>query len=304
VLGTPLYMSPEQARGDDNLDHRVDIYALGVIMYEAATGRVPFTGNNYLSVISQVLGEQPISPRELRPELTEEFEAIVLRAMAKDREQRYASAADMANDLSALLDDPTHSTERAKITGPRPKGVAKAKSPRSAIWIAVAAILVAAVVVVVMLVNGGGAPTPAPLPVVAVQRDAAAPPDAPPAIKKITLHVTSTPPGATIFKESEEKGRAPVDLDLVVKDKEVRISAQLDGWEDATAVVNPEEYKDGDTIPLRFTKKKLAPLRPPNNGTSHPNGSGSGSAVAPTNHAGGEFIGYPGGKSGGTVPKK
>ncbi len=59
VLGTPLYMSPEQARGDDDLDHRVDVYALGVIMYEASTGRVPFVGNNYLSVISQVLNETP-----------------------------------------------------------------------------------------------------------------------------------------------------------------------------------------------------------------------------------------------------
>ena len=68
VLGTPLYMSPEQARGDDDLDHRVDIYALGVIMYEAACGRVPFAGTNYLSVISQVLNSEPAPLRSLRPE--------------------------------------------------------------------------------------------------------------------------------------------------------------------------------------------------------------------------------------------
>src|SRR4029078_1519813 len=99
VLGTPLYMSREQARGDDELDHRVDVYALGVIMYEAATGRVPFIGNNYLSVISQVLNERARPPREIRPELSEEFEAIVMRAMAKDRRDRYASASEMLADL-------------------------------------------------------------------------------------------------------------------------------------------------------------------------------------------------------------
>src|SRR5206468_12207752 len=85
VLGTPLYMSPEQARGDDDLDHRVDLYALGVIMYETAAGRVPFAGTNYLSVISQVLNNDPKPLRELRPELSDEFEAIVAKAIAKDR---------------------------------------------------------------------------------------------------------------------------------------------------------------------------------------------------------------------------
>src|SRR3569623_1335721 len=65
VLGTPLYMSPEQARGDEDLDHRVDIYALGVIMYETATGRVPFAGTNCLSVISQVLNGGP--PKKKQP---------------------------------------------------------------------------------------------------------------------------------------------------------------------------------------------------------------------------------------------
>jgi len=66
MVGTPLYMSPEQARGDEDLDHRVDIYALGVIMYESATGRVPFAGTNYLSVISQVLNDEPKPVREVR----------------------------------------------------------------------------------------------------------------------------------------------------------------------------------------------------------------------------------------------
>ncbi|HSN30353.1 MAG TPA: serine/threonine-protein kinase, partial [Kofleriaceae bacterium] len=101
VLGTPLYMSPEQARGDEDLDHRVDIYALGVIMYEAIAGRVPFAGTNYLSVISQVLNEDPKPVREIRPDVSEELEAIIAKAMAKDRTQRYEDADAMLQDLTA-----------------------------------------------------------------------------------------------------------------------------------------------------------------------------------------------------------
>src|ERR1043165_5246443 len=145
VLGTPLYMSPEQARGDDELDARVDIYALGVIMYEASTGRVPFIGNNYLSVISQVLNEEPQSLREQRPELSEEFEAIVLRAMEKDRKERYSGATELLQDLTALLEDPTRSTERAKITGPRKK-LPKRSPLQLVAWVAVVSVIIAAVI--------------------------------------------------------------------------------------------------------------------------------------------------------------
>src|SRR5262245_11938339 len=157
VLGTPLYMSSEQARGDDELDARVDIYALGVIMYEASTGRVPFVGNNYLSVISQVLNEDAKPPREIRPELSEELEAIVLRAMETERGGRYASASEVLADVTGLLDDPTRSTERAKITGPRRKiGRARSKSPlKIAVWIALVAVVISAVVTTVVMLFGG-----------------------------------------------------------------------------------------------------------------------------------------------------
>src|ERR1700733_12633478 len=155
VLGTPLYMSPEQARGDEDLDHRVDVYALGVIMYEAATGRVPYAGNNYLSVISQVLNEEATPMRELRPELSEEFEAIVMRAMAKNRNERYASAEDMLTDINAVLDDPTRSTERAKITGPR-RLLPRPKIPRIAYAIAGIGVAIGGVMLAVVLLMSRG----------------------------------------------------------------------------------------------------------------------------------------------------
>ena len=69
VLGTPLYMSPEQARGGEDVDARADIWAVGVMLYECLTGEVPFRANNYLGVISQVLTQEVQPPSKLRPEL-------------------------------------------------------------------------------------------------------------------------------------------------------------------------------------------------------------------------------------------
>jgi serine/threonine-protein kinase len=105
LLGTPLYMSPEQARGDEDLDHRVDIWATGVMMYECLTGEVPFRANNYLGIISQVLTHTAAPPSKVRPELgiPDAVEAVVMRAMAKDRAQRYGAMADLERDLERLL---------------------------------------------------------------------------------------------------------------------------------------------------------------------------------------------------------
>jgi serine/threonine-protein kinase len=105
LLGTPLYMSPEQARGDEDLDHRVDIWALGIMMYECLTGEVPFRANNYLGIISQVLTHTAAPPSQVRPELgiPDAVEAVVMRAMEKDRTRRYAAMADLEHDLERLL---------------------------------------------------------------------------------------------------------------------------------------------------------------------------------------------------------
>jgi len=122
VFGTPEYMSPEQARGDEDLDQRVDVYALGVIMYEAACGRVPFAGNNYLSVISQVLNESPKSPRTIRPDLSEEFDAIVMRAMAKDRKERYESVkTDRRRLIHSGQGDKNRDTDELLVVCTRPR---------------------------------------------------------------------------------------------------------------------------------------------------------------------------------------
>jgi serine/threonine protein kinase len=105
VLGTPLYMSPEQARGEDGLDQRIDIYALGVILYEMITNEVPFRGTNYLGIISQVLTQDVVPPRLLRPDLaiSEACERVILKAMAKSRDERYSTMGELAADLDRLI---------------------------------------------------------------------------------------------------------------------------------------------------------------------------------------------------------
>jgi serine/threonine-protein kinase len=104
VMGTPYYMSPEQARGDRNLDERVDLYACGVLLYEVITGRRPFSAANYNALLIQVLSGTPTPARELRPALPSGFDPVLAKAMARDRERRYRKAAEFQRDLQALRD--------------------------------------------------------------------------------------------------------------------------------------------------------------------------------------------------------
>ena len=102
VLGTPHYISPEQARGLP-LDGRTDIYALGVTMYRAATGDVPFRSSDWYELARLHVEEPPPPPRSKKPELSKPFERIILTCLAKDREERYLSAKALADELDTLL---------------------------------------------------------------------------------------------------------------------------------------------------------------------------------------------------------
>ena len=105
VLGTPHYISPEQARGMP-LDGRTDIYALGVTMYRAATGDLPFKSSDWFELARLHVEEPPVPPRTHKPEISKPFERIILTCLAKDREERYLSAAALADELEALLHGP------------------------------------------------------------------------------------------------------------------------------------------------------------------------------------------------------
>ena len=104
IFGTAVYMSPEQARGED-LDPRTDLYSLGTVLYQMATGKKPFLGTNTVTTIDAVLNRKPISPLKLNPALPPDLEGILGRAMEKDRGNRYPNALAMKGDLQSLKKD-------------------------------------------------------------------------------------------------------------------------------------------------------------------------------------------------------
>ena len=101
IPGTAVYMSPEQARCE-TIDARSDLFSFGVVMYEMSTGKKPFTGNNSLVTLDAVLHSKPTPPRDLNPKIPIELEGIIGKAMEKDRNHRYQSAAEMRSDLALL----------------------------------------------------------------------------------------------------------------------------------------------------------------------------------------------------------
>ena len=100
-------MSPEQASGKRDIDTRCDLWACGVILYEMLTGTVPFDGDNYNEVMANILMEEPEKPRVLEPEIPEEIEAIILKALSKNKEDRFSSAAQMLEALEPFFPEGT-----------------------------------------------------------------------------------------------------------------------------------------------------------------------------------------------------
>ena len=98
VIGTAQYLSPEQARGEQ-VDARSDVYSLGCVLYEVLTGQPPFVGDSPVAVAYQHVREDPVPPSQKRPDISPELDAVVLKALAKNPDNRYQSAAEMRNDL-------------------------------------------------------------------------------------------------------------------------------------------------------------------------------------------------------------
>jgi serine/threonine-protein kinase len=201
IIGTPLYISPELARGVATIDHRTDIYALGVIVYEMITGTPPFTGDNHFQLLYKHGNEAPDPPsqRSKKANIPAHVESAVLRALAKDPDDRYESM----RDFCAALRGPTV-PRRAKTIG---------------IPLLAAAILGA--VAFVLWPKAGEAP-PAPTPVTVAPTPAVTEKSEPPAQTlqiepvptSVTISLDSKPGRAFVAVNGEKRGRAPLALEL------------------------------------------------------------------------------------------
>ena len=150
IAGTAVYMSPEQARSE-HLDSRSDIFSFGVVLYEMATGKKPFTGTNVVTTLHAVLNQKPPSPRAVNPTVPAELETIIGKAMEKDREKRYQNAAEMKTDLQRLKKETESGLTKA--AGRKPAKLAtntfrKASPKQTWVTLALAAVLLTVLIAV------------------------------------------------------------------------------------------------------------------------------------------------------------
>jgi serine/threonine-protein kinase len=256
VVGTPQYFAPEQARAKP-LDGRADIYSLGVTLYRASTGRLPFEGDDWYEIARQHVEEPPPAPRGINPDLTPEFEAAILHCLQKQPDDRPATGELLAQELVTLLPATLEtSAYRTRITGSEPTVVVRsdnypaatngARPKRSSTpWIA-GALLIGGLTVAASVFSKSREATPA-VPPPTKQTDSAAastpPPVAPPTTQAPT---ESVPPKDSAPRPVPKFGsllvEVPDNATVSVNGKEA-----IGGWRGDS--LKPQTYQVSATVP-------------------------------------------------------
>ncbi len=264
VMGTPLYMAPEQAMGVST-DHHADIYACGVILYEMLAGKPPFDGATYAVLVAKLLTAEPQPLGELRQNLNPALVAAVHRALQKDPEARFASAEAFAAALPAER-PPSHIEMASTIDSgaqvvvkPPPQAKATragaAAHKKKPLWPYLAAgvaLAAGATIGLLLALDGSATPAPAPAPVTT------APP--PPATAPTgSLIVRSNPSHAIVQIDGETKGTTPITIVLAPGKHQLRVI--LDGYatieEDDEVVANEKNTVTSNLQKIEVTKPVL-----------------------------------------------
>ncbi len=235
----------------------------------------------------------------ISPALSEEFESLVMRAMSKDRDDRYTSCEALLVDLNALLDDPSHSTERARITSTGKKPAPRRSNSKIAIWVAAIAATLAALIAVVSVMMKTSEVKPAKPEVQAVVPPAdarVAEPVQPPAgaapaqPRTVEYQILSSPPGAKIWEGGRDLGATPTTYKAMRdKDERIKLVASLDGYNDTEFFINAalDSADKPVTVTLVKPKKGAAPRIIKRPATTPKEGE------KPSSAAGGELGGHP-----------
>ncbi|MBI2401412.1 MAG: serine/threonine protein kinase [Gemmatimonadetes bacterium] len=154
TIGTPHYVSPEQAQGRP-LDGRSDLYALGVTLYKAATGELPFRSNDWFELARMHVEDPPEPPRNRRPDLSKRAERIILKCLAKHPDDRYASAEELLAELEAIAEVGRRTESFGRAAAPLSAEARRGLPPGLSRWVLpVAAVLVVALVALLVVLLG------------------------------------------------------------------------------------------------------------------------------------------------------
>ncbi|HEV8547939.1 MAG TPA: serine/threonine-protein kinase [Polyangiaceae bacterium] len=253
VFGTPHYMSPEQAAGT-SVDHRGDVYSLGVILYELVSGRVPFDADNFMGVLTQHMYKAPavLSEVTVEPQLLPDgLEAVVMKCLAKRPEQRYQSMLEFVADIDKVMAGVKPAAARdvlADLTEPGSyyDDASSPGSPRGKklryVWLGAGLVVAAAAAAAVLTRK----PAPAPTAVATAEPQKTAEPKLAPgphAAPGPTLRqvlIATEPVAAQIFKGSESLGMSPVSV-TVAEGQSVELSIKAQGFKDSRVIVDGSE---------------------------------------------------------------